>query len=404
MIAAKGEGAILEDVDGNKYIEFLSVNSLGHCHPEIVKAIADQAARLVNTVGINQETIELAEAIKAVSPGRLKEGKLILNRSGTEICDYAVSLARSYARKRILLSFHDSFHGLTGNTLELTNLSQFRKGSALRISDSVYAPFPNCYRCAFGKNHDNCSLYCLEYLREIFDKIVNPEDIAALIIEPIQMDGGVNIAPDDYLPSLKKLCNECGILLIIDEVYSGFGKTGKFFAVDQWGVEPDILCLGKCMGGGLNLAAIVSRKEIFDSWALGSITMRPNVVSCAAALAHIRLLQQGNMLRNVLSVGNHILHVLREFMEKFDVIGDVRGKGLLIGAEIVEDRKTKNPGSEMAQSIRKEALKRGLIINTTGRHGQVLTISPSLTITTEQADAGLSILEKSLSAVVNQTE
>jgi 4-aminobutyrate aminotransferase len=246
-------------------------------------------------------------------------------------------------------------------------------------------------------DHDNCGLRCLTYLEELFDAVAYPEDVAACIIEPVQMDGGVNIAPDDYLPALGRLCNDRNILLIADEVYTGFGKTGKFFAIEHWGVQPDIMCLGKCMGGGLPLAAVIGRKDILDSWRLGRAAMRPNTTAVSAALAHIQLLQD-DVLQNVVDISKHILRVLKEFSERFEAVGDVRGKGLLIGVDIVKDRQSKTPGAKIAQTIRKEAFKRGLIINTTGRHEQVLTITPSLTLTKDQADTGLDILREALAA------
>jgi 4-aminobutyrate aminotransferase-like enzyme len=211
------------------------------------------------------------------------------------------------------------------------------------------------------------------------------------------MDGGVNIAPTkpNYLRKLQRLCTSHGILLIVDEVYTAFGKTGKIFAIENWNVEPDVLVTGKCMGGGLPLAGIVARKEILDNWSLGGIAMRPNVAATATALAHLRLLTD-DLLKNVGRVGGHIVKVLEEFMDRFESIGDVRGMGLLIGAELVESRRGKVPATNRARRIRREALKRGLIINTTGRHEHVLTISPPLNITIEQADEGLEILEKAL--------
>jgi 4-aminobutyrate aminotransferase-like enzyme len=397
LIVAKGEGAVVEDVKGKQYIEFLTVNTLGHRNPEITRALETQIDRTIDSLGISKDAIELAESLRKALPGKLREGKVVLSRSGTEVCDYAANLARSYTKRPIILSFYDSYHGLTGGTMSLTNTTRFRSGSSPLIQDSVYASFPNRYHCRFCRNCDLCSLECLEQLDEIFDKVASPNDIAACIIEPIQMDGGVNIVPTkpNYLRKLQRLCSSHGILLIVDEVYTAFGKTGKIFAIENWNAEPDVLVTGKCMGGGLPLAGIVARKEILDSWSLGGIAMRPNVAATATALAHLRLLTD-DLLKNVGRVGSHIVKVLKELMDRFESIGDVRGMGLLIGAELVESRRGKAPATSTARRIRREALKRGLIINTTGRHENVLTISPPLTITLEQADEGLEILEKAL--------
>jgi 4-aminobutyrate aminotransferase-like enzyme len=399
LIVAKGEGAVVQDVHGKRYLEFLTVNTFGHHNPEIAKALQAQINCTIDSLGISKSAIQLAESLKKALPGKLGGGKVLFSRSGTEVCDYAASLARSYTKRPVMLSFYDSYHGLTGGTISLTNTTRFRSklsGSSL-IKESVYAPFPNRYHCHFCKNSDRCGLECLEDLNEIFDKLVSSEDVAACIIEPIQMDGGVNIAPTNpnYLRKLQRLCNSHGILLIVDEVYTAFGKTGRIFAIENWDVEPDILVIGKCMGGGLPLAGIVARKEILDNWSLGGIAMRPNVAATATAFAHFSLLTN-DLLQNAVRVGNHITKVLKEFKDRFERIGDVRGIGLLIGAELVKNKSGSIPATDTARRIRREALKRGLIINTTGSHEHVLTISPPLTITMEQADEGLRILEKAL--------
>jgi len=394
---------MIEDVDGNVFLNFSSsINAVGGCHPRVVAAIRDQITRLLSGSGI--PFIECAEKLKEMLPGELKKGKIGYTTTGSEAIDLMTRLAREYTKKKLLVSFHGANFGEgTSDCSRLAGKHEhiYKGGLVPLISETLFAPWPYCYRCPLGHSLEDCGLACLSYFDEIFDSF-SPEEIAAVIVEGIPANSGVLIPPPGYLQGLRDVCKEQGIMLLVDEVFSGFGKTGKMLAVENWGVVPDIVALGKSMGGGMPISAVATSAEVIDqcgSIARGTVgSFSGNMVSCAAAIATMEVIQEEGLLEKASKLGAYIKERLEEFADRYDLIGDVRGIGLLMGVELVKDRKTKIPATEEAQRIRQYAYKKGLIIGSVGRYGNrnVLRMTPHLVVTREQVDFGLEILEESL--------
>jgi len=401
-VTHKAFGAMTEDVDGNIFLSFSSsINAVGSCHPRVVAAIRDQITRLLSGGGL--PFIECAEKLKEMLPGELKEGKIGYTTTGSEAIDLMTRLAREYTKKRLIVSFHGANFG--EGTSDCSRLAgkhehMYKGGLVPLITEILFAPWPYCYRCPLDQSLENCNLTCLSYFKEIFDSF-SPEEIAAIIVESIPANSGVLVPPPGYLQGLRDICKEHGIMLIADEVFSGFGKTGKMLAVENWDVVPDTVALGKSMGGGLPISAVATRGEVIDqcgSIARGTVgSFSGNVVSCAAAIATMEVIQEDDLLEKASRLGIYIKQRLEEFAERYELIGDVRGIGLLLGIELVKDKKTKVPATHEAQRIRQHAYKKGLIIRSVGRYGHrnVLRMTPHLVTTKEQVDFALEVLDES---------
>ena len=390
----------MTDPDGNTYLNFNdTTNPVGSGHPDILKALESQMKDLIHVSGmtaLHEPYVKLAETLKSYIPGRSR--RIAYCTTGTEACDLAINLCRSYTHKPIILSYLGSYHGKTGTALGATTVrSSLRKHVRPLISEILYMHYPYCYRCPMEESYPECDVRCLKSLAETFETIAHPEDIAGIIFEPIQIHGGVVVPPDKYFSVLEKICADQEVITIDDEVYTGFCRTGRFFAAEYWRMVPDIICMGKAMGGGMPIAAISTEKKIAESCELicrgsfGSFAGHP--LSCVAALANIQVLSRDKLAEKAVRRGEYIMRVLSEFSEKSRLIGDVRGRGLLIGVELVRDKKTKTPATREAGLIIEKALRAGLIIGREGRYGQVLKLSPPLTITAEDIDKALSILE-----------
>ncbi len=410
LVVSEGKGLILKDVDGKSYLDFAQQTvGIGHRTPEVVEAIERQIKKLIHITGsaaLTESFIDFAEKIRTLLPGRLRQGKILFCTTGTEACDYSVGLARFYTKRGIVCSYQDSFHGLTGTTLGLTGECHFRRHNVPLITETCYLPYPYCYRCSFGLCYPDCELRCLDYVEIMFETVAPPDNVAAIIVEPMQIHGGVVVPPNDYLPKLKDLCEKYNVLLLDDEVYTGIGKSGKFLAIEHWNVEPDIICLGKALGGGLPMAAVASRKEIIDSWNLCSVgggrlgSFGGHTMVCEAASAHIETMVKNKMIENASKVGEHLLKSIRDIAVKQEKIGDVRGKGLLIGIEMIKDKKKKTPAIDEAKQVVKRALEMGLLIVRVGRYGQTLKLCPPLCVTIEEADKAVGILDEILTSTV----
>jgi len=400
LVISSARGATLTDVDGNTYLNFNdTTNPLGSGHPNILRALERQMKSLVHISGataLYEPYVELAETLKSHVLGR--SVRIVYCTTGTEACDLAINLTRWYTQKPIILSYLGSYHGKTGTTLGATTVrSSLRKHIKPLISEVLYLPYPYCYRCPLNQSYPECDILCLKSIDEIFERAVPPEEVAAVLFEPIQIHGGVVVPPDEYFPALEEMCERQEVMTIDDEVYTGFCKSGKFFAVEHWGIAPDILCMGKGMGGGMPIAAVSAEKKIVDSCELvhrgsfGSFAGHP--LSCVAALENIRVLKQEKFAEKALRQGDYIKKILSEFSGKSKLVGDVRGKGLLIGVELVKDKKMKTPAAEEAGRVVERAMQEGLLIGREGRYGHVLKLSPPLTITSEETDRALRILE-----------
>ncbi len=394
-----GKGCIVRDVDGNEYIDFnsgLLCLNVGHNHPEVVQAIKKQCDKFLhysNTDFYYSEVVNLAEKLGEITPGRF-EKKVFFGNSGAEAVEAAVKLAKWHTRKHRFIAFIGAFHGRTTGALSFTASKPVQRRHFFPLLPGVvHVPYPYCYRCPFKLSLPECDYWCVNFIDElVLQKYVPSEEVAGILFEPIQGEGGYVVPPPEYFQRLKKLADKYGLLLIDDEVQAGMGRTGKWFAIEHWKVEPDIVCIAKSIASGLPLGATVARAKIMD-WEGGShaSTFGGNPISCVAALAVIDVIKKEKLLDNAVKQGNHVLKRLEELKEESEILGDVRGKGLMIGAEIVTDKRTKKYGKKEAHEIMLRCWKRGIAIITSGASS--LRVAPPLSITSELLDAGLDIIE-----------
>jgi 4-aminobutyrate aminotransferase len=402
-VAEKGRGMILTDVDGNEFLDFcagIAVCSTGHCHPEVVETIQRQAAKLIHMSGTDfyyRVQAELAKKLAALAPGRHKN-RVFFTNSGAEALEAAIKLARYKTRRTRLVSYLGAFHGRTLGALSLTGSKVVQtQGFSPLLQGVTHIPYPYCYRCQFGKKRGRCHLECFSYLESIlFQKTVPPSEVAAIFIEPVQGEGGYIVPPEEYLACLQKMARKHGILLVADEVQSGMGRTGRMFACEHFGFEPDIICLAKGIASGLPLGAIIARKEIMD-WPPGShaSTFGGNPVACAAALKTIELLERG-LLANAARMGGYLMRRLRRLQKQHERIGDVRGLGLMAGMEIVTDRHSRRPDPRTRDRILDRAFRKGLIL--LGCGPSAVRFCPALVVEKQHVDCCVDILDGILSA------
>jgi 4-aminobutyrate aminotransferase len=401
LVARRGRGALIEDVDGNRFLDFsagIAVVATGHCHPEVVAAIQEQAAELIHMSGTDfyyPNMVELAQKLAGIAPGASPK-RVYFGNSGTEAVEAAIKLARYHTRRTKIIAFYGAFHGRTMGALSLTaSKTRQRKGFGALLSDIFHAPYPNPYRCPHGQSPD---LYCAECAgfieNELFRKVVDPEEVAAIVVEPIQGEGGYVPAPREFLVQLQNICRRHGILLIADEIQSGMGRTGKWWAGDHAGIEPDIICVAKGIASGLPLSAIIAPASVMD-WPPGAhaTTFGGNPVCIAAALATIRLLE-AEYIENARRIGDYLLARLRRWPSEFRIVGDVRGKGLMIGIEIVRDQKTKERAPELRDRVIYRAFTEGLLVLGAGEN--TIRLAPPLLIDEEQADFAIRVLGESI--------
>ncbi len=398
LVVESGTGCIVKDVDGNEYIDLnsgLLCLNVGHNHPRVVAAIMDQCNRFLhysNTDFYYKEVVSLAERLVEITPGRFDK-KTYFGNSGAEAVEAAVKLAKWHTRKQLFIAFISAFHGRTIGAVSFTasKPTQRRYFSPL-MPGVTHVPYPYCYRCPFKQSFPECHYWCIDFIEEfIFKKYVPPDEVAAMIFEPIQGEGGYVVPPPGYFQKLKKLADKYGILLIDDEVQAGIGRTGKWFAIENWNVEPDILCSAKALASGLPLGATVSKAEVMD-WVGGShaSTFGGNPLSCVCANAVIDIMKEERLLEKATIQGAYIMKQLERSKEQIEIIGDVRGKGLMIGMEIVKDKKTKEPSPEKAKEIMIRSWKRGVAAITCGV--STIRIAPPLNITRDLIDSALEIL------------
>ncbi|HZY93262.1 MAG TPA: acetyl ornithine aminotransferase family protein [Candidatus Bathyarchaeia archaeon] len=405
LVAESGQGSIVRDVDGNEYIDFnsgLVCLAVGHSHPRVVAAIKNQAEKLIHyswTDFYYEKVVEMSEQLVKITPGNFGK-KVFLSNSGTEAIEAAMKLAKWHTRKHIFLSFIGAFHGRTLGSLSLTASKPYQRRHFFpMVPGDTHVPFAYCYRCPFKLSYPECGMYCVDFIQEqVLDKYLPAEDVAAMFVEPIQGEGGYVVPPDDYFKRLKKLLDKNEILMADDEVQAGMGRTGRWFGIEHWDVEPDIISTSKALASGMPIGATVSKAELMD-WEGGAHanTFGGNPVSCAAALEVINIIRDEHLLENATKQGAYIMKRLKEMQEKYPIIGDVRGKGLMIGAEIVKDPKTKEYGDTEAHDIMMKAFRRGVAIITAGR--STLRIAPPLVITRDLVDSGLDVLEGAIKEV-----
>jgi 4-aminobutyrate aminotransferase len=407
FVMARGQGASVEDVDGNVYLDLcagIAVATTGHAHPEVVRAIAEQSSRFlhISTDYYHEPQVALGEAIAEIAPvgGR---ARTFFSNSGTEAVEAAIKLARYHTRRFNIIAFLGSFHGRTLGSLALTSSRTVqRRGFGPMAPGVFHAPYANPYRSPPGADPESCAEACLAYIeQQILVHLVAPDEVAAIVVEPIQGEGGYVVPPPAFIQGLARIARQHGMLLIADEVQSGIGRTGRMFAIEHYGVQPDILIVAKGIASGLPMGLTIAREEIMD-WPSGSHsnTFGGNPVACAAALKTIELVRNG-LMQNAADVGQSLLDQVKELATRHTLIGEVRGKGLMIGIELVRDHRTKERASTERDALVMAAFKRGLLVLAAGQN--VVRLSPPLVLTNEQAGIAVNILDESLAEIRRQT-
>jgi 4-aminobutyrate aminotransferase len=397
LVVERASGMVVEDVDGNRYLDFaagISTVSTGHCHPEVVRAVQEQAERLLHICYTDfhyPAYIELCETLAELAPISGKK-RVFLTNSGAEAVETSIKLARIRTGRQKIVAFYGAFHGRTLGTLTLTASKPVQRlGYGPLLPEIYHTHFSYCYRCPVNRKPDSCDVECLDLLTDsMFGHTVPPQEVAAVLVEPVQGEGGFIPPHPEFLPRLQALCRKHGILLIADEVQCGMGRTGKLFASEHFGLDPDIFILAKGIASGMPISAVIARDEVMQ-WNDGShgSTFGGNPLSCQAALATLRLLQ-GGLIENAGRVGTRLLAKLRQLMEKHPQIGDVRGIGLMIGIEIVKDRETRKPAPAERERIIRHAFERGLLTLPCGK--STIRLSPPLICTDADADKAVAIL------------
>jgi len=394
----RGKGVYLYDIEGREYLDFVSgiaTMNVGHCHPQVVEAICEQAHLLIHGachIGYMEPYVEMMESIKSIAPGDLKNGKGILVNSGSEAVETALKLARFVKNRPLVLAFTDSFHGRSMGALALTSSSTlYRKNLTGLLSGVYHTPYPYCFRCPL--KHDSperCGIACLNLVEKALETVVPPEDLAAIIIEPIAGEGGYIVPPEGFLSGIREICDRYDIMLIADEIQTGFGRTGKMFAVEHWDIVPDVICLAKAMGGGLPLGAILGKAEYLDEWppAAHGTTFGGNPIACRAGSVTLEIIKSENLMQNAKKMGNYIKDKLISLQKDLPIIGDVRGKGLMIGAELVN--KDGTPANEIIKEVIKEVASQGVVLTKCG--ASTIRFAPPLIINEDQLNEGLDII------------
>jgi 4-aminobutyrate aminotransferase len=401
LVAEKGDGMWIHDPDGNIFLDFTSgiaVCATGHCHPKVVAAIKAQADKLLHMSGTDfyyTPQIRLAEKLSKLAPWGGKS-KVYFGNSGAESVEAAFKLARWKTKRELNIAFFGAFHGRTMGALSLTASKVIQKKHYNPLIPGItHIPYAYCYRCPYNMCYPDCGIECVRWIEEgLFRTTMPPEEVAAVFVEPIQGEGGYIVPPPEFHTKLRKLTEKYGILYVADEVQSGMGRTGKMFAMEHFGVAPDIMALAKGIASGMPLGAMVARADIMV-WEAGShaSTFGGNPISCSAALTTIELLET-QLMKNADFQGSYLMSKLKELQKSFECIGDVRGKGLMIGVELVKNRETKERAGDLRNQIIQKAFKKGLLLLGCGEN--TVRLSPALIVSKEEIDACLSIFEECL--------
>ena len=407
LVIARGSGSAVEDVDGNTFLDCaagIAVNATGHSHPDIVRAITEQAQQFIHMSGTDfyyEQQVRLAETLQDVAP-MAGPTRAFFGNSGTEAIEASIKLARYATGRTNLIAFVGGFHGRTMGALSLTaSKAVQRHGFGPLVPGVEHAQYADCYRCPVGAKPETCAAECLDPLeKQMLVQLVSPEDVAAIIVEPIQGEGGYLVAPNQFLQRLRDLTSRNGMLLVVDEVQSGMGRTGQMFAIEKSGVQPDIVAIAKGVASGMPLGVSLARKELM-TWTPGAhaSTFGGNPIACAAALETIRLLRS-ELMKNAEVVGARLMDGLKALAEQHPIIGDVRGRGLMIGVELVRDRTTKERATDERNAVVQAAFRRGLLILGAGRN--TVRFCPPLVLTADEADTAVRIFGESLAEVTGQ--
>lgn len=412
VVIERGEGAIIEDVDGNRFLDWIGgvgVLNVGFSHPEIIEEVKKQSEKYFHgmfNIVTHEGYVKLAEKLNDIVPVKGDKKKTYFANSGAEADENAVKVAKAFTKRPNIICFSGAFHGRTNLTMAMTSKKAYAKGLG-PFPEGIYrAEYPYLYRKPKGMNEEEAIKYYINSIYKVFEECSPADYIAAIVVEPLQGEGGFIPAPIEWVKAVRKICDENGIMLIADEVQSGFCRTGKMFASEYWkeaGVMPDILATAKSIGAGLPISAIVAREEIMESILPGTIggTYCGNPLACAAAIKTIEIMERDNLAKRSLEIGEKVQAVYKEWMDKYEVIGDVRGLGGMIGIEFVTDKESKTPNGEIVSKIVKNAVEKGLMLENSGTYGQVIRFLAPLVMTDEQLKAGLEIFEESIKKALN---
>jgi 4-aminobutyrate aminotransferase / (S)-3-amino-2-methylpropionate transaminase / 5-aminovalerate transaminase len=407
VYVARAQDAWLEDVDGNRFIDFaggIGCLNTGQRNPTVLAAIESQLQAFLHTCGQvtpYENYIRVAERLNEITPGKFAKKTLLVN-SGAEAVENAVKIARACTGRAGIIAFEDAFHGRTMMTLALTSKTHpYKAGFAPFPSDVYRIPYAYCYRCSYSLKYPSCNLFCARHLEDTFKRVVASEDVAAVIAEPVLGEGGFVAPPPEFFRILIDICHNHGVLFIADEVQSGFGRAGKMFASEHYGIEPDIVVTAKSLGGGLPLAAITGRAEVMDAPGPGGLggTFAGNPLACAAANAVIEILEQGDLLTRANEIGEQFERRAKQWTSQFDLIGDVRGLGAMRAIELVKSRETREPAPDETKRVAQYCYEHGLITITAGSYGNVIRVLVPLVVTDKQMDEGMDVLESALATV-----
>lgn len=410
LFAAKAKNAIITDVEGREYIDFASgigVMAVGHCHPKVVAAVRDQAGLFSHTcfhVVMYEAYVELAKKMNAAAPGPSLKKTMFAN-SGAEAIENAVKIARYSTGRNAVVAFEDAFHGRTLLAMSLTSKTMpYKKGFGPFAPEVYRLPYAYCYRCPLALEYPACGVACADLLEDAFKNYVEADEVAAVLAEPVLGEGGFVSPPREYFPKIKAICEKHGILFIADEVQSGFGRTGRMFAIEHSGVEPDIMTTAKALAAGYPLSAITGRAEIMDAPHSGGLggTYGGNPTACRAALAVFDIIAEENLLERAVVVGDRIHSAFGRLANDLGVVGDVRGLGAMVSMELVTDRSTKEPAAALTKALVARAVEKGVIMISAGTHGNVIRPLVPLTIELDTLERGLAIIAESLTQVTKE--
>jgi 4-aminobutyrate aminotransferase/(S)-3-amino-2-methylpropionate transaminase len=407
IFAENAKGAIIKDVEGKEYIDFaggIGVNNVGHCDEEVLKAIQDQIQKYIHTcfhVVMYEPYVELAKRLNQLTPGAFLKKTLLVN-SGAEGVENAVKVARNATGRSAVIAFEDAFHGRTLLAMSLTSkMKPYKFGFGPYAPEIYRMPYAYCYRCAFGLEYPSCEIHCAYFLKDFFHTHISSEQVAAVVAEPVLGEGGFVVPPKEYFKILHKICQDHGVVLIADEIQTGFGRTGKMFAMEHYEVEPDIVVMAKSMAGGLPLSAVTGKAELMDHPQVGGLggTFGGNPMGCRAALAVLDVFEKKDLLSRAGKIGQRVTERFRKFQKHYSLIGDVRGLGAMVGMELVVDRKTKEPATAFTKRLIELCRKKGLLMISAGTHSNIIRPLMPLVITDEQLEKGLLIIEETLEEI-----
>ncbi|MGE6402330.1 4-aminobutyrate--2-oxoglutarate transaminase [Bacillus mycoides] len=404
LYVQSAKGAIITDVDGNELIDFaggIGMQNVGHCHPKVVKAIQDQVESSIHScfhVAPYESYITLAERLNELTPGDFKKKTMFAN-SGAEAVENAVKIARKATGRSAIVSFERAYHGRTLLTMSLTSkVKPYKHGFGPFVSEVYKLPYPYYYRAEEGLTPEEVDAQILAYFERFMLEEVASDNIAAIILEPLQGEGGFIVPTTTFMQGVRNICDKYGIIMIADEIQTGFARTGSLFAMDHFGVAPDLMTFSKSIAAGMPLSAITGRADLMDAPGPGQLggTFSGSPAACAAALAVLDVIEEENLVNRAVEIGERMMEVFNSWKEKYELIGDARGLGAMTAIELVKDKETKEPAAEEVKAIMKETHSKGVITISAGIYSNVLRFLPPLVITDEQLEEGLTILEAAI--------